>query len=69
VIYKNKNMKKIPTENFLEDKVYHIYLNNECIHHNLEKGEFDYWMLQHKGVSGISYESVRGMVTTDDHSC
>ena len=69
MIYKNKNMKKISTENSLEDKVYHIYLNNECIHHNLSEGEFTYWMLQHKGVDGISYEGVRGMVTTDDHSC
>ena len=62
-------MKKIPTENFSADKVYHIYLHDECIHHNLDEGEFQYWMLQHKGVNGISYEGVRGMSTSEEHSC
>ena len=29
-----------------EDKVYHIYMNNNCIYHNLKKEEFSYlWRL------------------------
>ena len=52
-------MQKISSRHLTEDKVYHIYLNDQCIHHNLTEGEFTYWMLQHKGVEGISYEGVR----------
>ena len=53
------------------DYCYHIYLKDECIHNCLNEREFNYWMLQHKGVNGITYERVNGMVSTshlDDHS-
>ena len=64
-----RGMQKISSRHLTEDKVYHIYLNDQCIHHNLTEGEFTYWMLQHKGVKGTSYEGVRGMSTNEDHSC
>ena len=53
------------------DYCYHIYLKDECIHNCLNEREFNYWMLQHKGVNGITYVRVNGMVNTshlDDHS-
>ena len=73
---KSRYMKKIPQEKNSKQKVFHIYLKDECVFHSLGQEEFDrHWGMLCKLIEvlksdvrreDLSYEAVTLPVLTEE---